>query len=174
MPPKGSKTAQGYELSLGVNNIAPFLFTRLLTPLLISTAAQSPANTVRVIWVASSAVDFSLDKTDIFPLDNLEYREDRSAEFKYAFSKAGNYLHGVEFARRFRREGVVSVSLNPGNLSSELVRHKGVGFKTFKSLLDYPCVNGAYTELFAGLSPVVTVEKNGEWGECSGYNRGRF
>lgn len=33
-PPRGSKTAQGYELQLGTNNIAHFLLTRLLHPVL--------------------------------------------------------------------------------------------------------------------------------------------
>lgn len=30
----------------------------------------------------------------------------------------------------------------------------------------HPPVYGAYTHLFAGLSPGVGVEKSGEWGEC--------
>jgi retinol dehydrogenase-12 len=51
IPPQGSKTKQGYELQLGTNCIAPFLFTKLLTPLLISTAKSSPRGSVRVIWV---------------------------------------------------------------------------------------------------------------------------
>lgn len=40
VPPQDSKTVQGYELQVGMNNIAPFLFTQLLQPVLLSTAAQ--------------------------------------------------------------------------------------------------------------------------------------
>ena len=49
IPPKGSKTEQGYELQLGTNCLAPFLFTKLLTRMLVQTAKSSPAGSVRVI-----------------------------------------------------------------------------------------------------------------------------
>ena len=32
----------------------------------------------------------------------------------------------------------------------------------------YPPIQGAYTELFAGLSPDITQENNGAWSECAG------
>src|ERR1700760_3566899 len=38
IPPQGSLTKQGYELQLGTNCVGPFLFTRCLEPLLVSTA----------------------------------------------------------------------------------------------------------------------------------------
>ena len=31
----------------------------------------------------------------------------------------------------------------------------------------YPAINGAYTELFAALSPEVTMEKSGSYGESA-------
>ena len=37
-PPQGSKSAQGYELHVGTNNVGPHLLTRLLTPMLVATA----------------------------------------------------------------------------------------------------------------------------------------
>jgi retinol dehydrogenase 12 len=52
--PPGSKTKQGYELQLGTNNIAPFLLTKLLTPLLVKTAQTAAKGSVRVVWVSSS------------------------------------------------------------------------------------------------------------------------
>ena len=43
-PAQGSKTAQGYELQLGVNNIGTFMLTKLLTPILVATAkTEAPA-----------------------------------------------------------------------------------------------------------------------------------
>lgn len=33
----------------------------------------------------------------------------------------------------------------------------------------HPTIYGAYTELFAGLSPEVTIEKTGSWSECPKY-----
>lgn len=48
-PAPGSKTAQGYELQLGTNNIGTFLFTKLLTPTLAATAKAETPGTVRVV-----------------------------------------------------------------------------------------------------------------------------
>lgn len=84
---------------------------------------------------------------------------------RYSLSKAGNWLHGVEFAQRHRPEGVVSIPLNPGNLASDLYRYHGLIVRLIIGLITYPLINGAYAELFAGLSPQVTMDKTGEWGE---------
>jgi retinol dehydrogenase-12 len=108
IPPQGSKTKQGYELQLGTNCIAPFLFTKLLTPLLISTAKSSPRGSVRVIWVSSSAAHLGAPKGGI-NMQNLDYKTDKGAGEKYAASKGGNVLHALEFSRRYKAEGVVSV-----------------------------------------------------------------
>lgn len=54
-PVEGAKSAQGFELQLGVNNVGTQLLTKLLTPILAATARQEPAGTVRVVWLSSSA-----------------------------------------------------------------------------------------------------------------------
>lgn len=166
-PPQGSKTAQGYELQLGVNNVGTFLFTKLLTPALVRTArAEEDPAAVRVVWVASSAAETPVAPVGGVDMANLDYRDDKSVFYKYAVSKAGNYLHGAEFARRHRDDGVVSVPLNPGNLDSDLWRGlPAIALVVLKYFVLHPTVFGAYTELFAGLSPEVTLEKSGEWGE---------
>ena len=83
---------------------------------------------------------------------------------KYAVSKAGSALYALQFRNLHGRDGVVSVTLNPGNLSSELQRHGGAIW-SFAKLFFYPPVNGAYTELFAGLAPEAAVLKGNEWGK---------
>lgn len=107
IPESGSKTAQGYELQLGVNNLGHFLFTHFVTPLLVSTAKTAPKNSVRVIWVSSSAADFAPKPAIDF--DNMDYHNDESRAYKYSRSKAGNALHAVEFTRRFADSGVLSL-----------------------------------------------------------------
>ncbi|KAJ8104638.1 hypothetical protein OPT61_g10651 [Boeremia exigua] len=94
---------------------------------------------------------------------NLDYARDKFAFQKYAVSKAGNVLHALQFRNLYEKEGIVSVSLNPGNLSSELTRHAGLFGKLVVLLLTYPPVNGAYTEFFAGLAPEVKNLKQNEW-----------
>lgn len=107
-PPKGSKTKQGYEMTLGTNCIGPFLFTKLLTPRLVETARSEVKGGVRVVWVSSSAAQASAPKGGL-DVGNLDYKVERSQWVKYAVSKGGNVLHAMEFARRFGGEGVVSV-----------------------------------------------------------------
>ena len=122
-PPQGSKTAQGYELQLGTNDLGHFLFTKLLTPVLIETAKVEPPNTVRVVWISSTSAERFSPKPGGIPIDKLDYHEDKPTLYKYAVSKAGNYLHATEYARLHGKNGIVSVSLNPGNLDSDLGRY---------------------------------------------------
>ncbi len=108
-PPEGSKSAQGYELQLGTNNLGPFLFTQLLTPTLVETAKASPEGNVRVVWVSSSAAEHLLPCEGGIDVDNLDYKKPIFYAFKYGVSKAGNYYHATEYARRHRQDGIVSL-----------------------------------------------------------------
>lgn len=176
-PAAGSKTVQGYELQLGVNNIGTFMFTQLLTPILIRTAKSEPANTVRVVWVSSSGAEWLSPKPGGVPIDNLDdynvYSEKKSPMYRYGVSKGGNYLHSVEFAKRYASTGVLSVALNPGNLDSDLYRTQTtLGRKFLQNTFLYPSIYGAYTELFAGLSPDVKSEHNGSWSKWFSFFAG--
>lgn len=163
-PPLGTKTAQGYELQLGVNNIGTFMFTKLLTPTLVATAKTEPSGSVRVVWVSSSAAEGVAPKGGV-PVSELDTYKPKSTFTAYAISKAGNYLHGVEYARRYKSAGIVSVPLNPGNLDSELWRTQGPLMTwALKTFVLHPRVYGAYTQLFAAFSPSVTLERSGDWG----------
>ncbi|KAL9087507.1 MAG: hypothetical protein Q9165_006618 [Trypethelium subeluteriae] len=158
------KTAQGHELGLGVNCIGTFLFTRLLTPTLSATAkAESGAGgTVRVVWLSSFGLELFAHESVGVSLDNLDYHIPKPATDRYGISKCGAWALAVEFAKRHKADGIISVPVNPGNLRSELPRDQGTVLKIVAKLLGYPVVNGAYTELFAGLSPQVTLE-NSDW-----------
>ncbi|KAH8594346.1 hypothetical protein B0O99DRAFT_514332 [Bisporella sp. PMI_857] len=162
IPPKDSTTAQGHELQLGVNNIGHHMFTKLLSPVLISTAKTEPSGSVRIVWVSSSAGERSPQGG--VPMDNLDYHKEEGQFAKYTISKAGNYLQATEFAKRLKNDGVVSVSLNPGNLDSNLWQYQGsLARMLIRTLILHPVINGAYTELFAGLSPQITIEKTAQW-----------
>lgn len=170
-----AKSAQGFEMHIGTNCLGTFLFTKLLTPILVATAKSEPQGTVRAIWVSSSGTEFFGEKSVGLSIDTVEdqiYK--KPALQRYGLSKAGNWLHGVEYARRYTSEGVISIPLNPGNLGSDLYRDTGLFTKIFTKLITYPSVNGAYTELFAGLSPAVTIERSGDWGKCSPIMKSMF
>jgi retinol dehydrogenase-12 len=108
VPPQGSQTKQNYELQLGTNNVAPFLFTKLLAPILSKTAKESPVGSVRVVWVASSAAARFSPEGGV-NMSNLDYKKDESAWHKYGVSKAGNILHATEFAKRYKSDGIISI-----------------------------------------------------------------
>lgn len=161
-----AKTVQGYERHLGVNVLAHFLFTKLLSPLLVSTAKREPPNTVRVIWVSSMGLETMGEKSKGMSLDYVNYWPAMSPLERYGLSKAGNWLHAVEMARRFRTDGVISMPVNPGHLSSELNREGSMMFKTAMNIVaNYPCINGAFVHLWAACSPDVTLERSGDWGK---------
>ena len=162
-PEKGAKTAQGYELQLGVNDLGTFALTQLLTSTLVSTAKSSPAGSTRVVWASSSAGESVPVKTFA---DNFRRPDDLPSHTQYFMSKLGNYLHAAEFAAQHKSENLVSVSLNPGNLDSELWRTQGPFVSwMLRRLVLYPPVYGAYTNLFAAFSPEVTLERSGSYSE---------
>lgn len=82
----------------------------------------------------------------------------------YEASKAGTWFISREFARHYKKDGIVSVCLNPGYL-------KTVSFDGTPALVMFimnrvmlsESIFGAYTELFAGLSPEVTLENSGAY-----------
>ncbi|KAN0096654.1 NAD(P)-binding protein [Hyaloscypha variabilis] len=161
-PPAGSKTVQGYESQLGTNCLGPFLFTHLLRPLLVKTAASSPRDSVRVCWTSSLMAEAAVPK-GVIDFEDINGEKGVSQRVLYSQSKAGNIFLGWEFARRNGAEGVISVTLNPGNLRSPLQRYASCLENTVNGILLYPPVFGAYTELFAGLSPDITSASNGSY-----------
>ena len=112
VPPQGSTTKQGYEKQLGTNNVAPFLLTKLLHPMLAKTASTAPKDSVRVVWVSSSGAEVYSPKGGV-DMDNLDYKKKKNLWWKYGTSKAGNVLHSGEFAKRFQNEGIISVVVIP-------------------------------------------------------------
>lgn len=168
-PPKGSVTPQRVELQMGTNCLGPFLFTRLLTPVLQRTAASQPAGAVRVTWAASLATMFApRGGVSLDAHGGPKLFGDRVTD--YAQSKAGNALLAREYqARVGDAAGIVSNAWNPGNLKTPLQRHQTAieGFVT--NLMTYEPKYGGYTELFAGWSPEAGERANrskyiGPWG----------
>lgn len=161
-----AKTAQGHERHLGVNVLAHFLFTKLLSPLLVATAKVEPPNTVRVIWVSSMGLETMGETSKGMSMEYVDYWPALSPLERFGLSKAAKWLYGVEMARRFRADGVISMPVNPGHLSSELNREGSWMFKMAMELVaNYPCYNGACVHLWAAFSREVTLETSGDWGE---------
>ncbi|TWU73162.1 hypothetical protein ED733_003238 [Metarhizium rileyi] len=61
---------------------------QLLAPLLESTAQSALTDSVRVVWVSSSAVD-AFSPSGGVVMDKLDYKADKNTYHKYGVSKAG-------------------------------------------------------------------------------------
>lgn len=114
------KTAQGHELNLGVNWIATFLFTKLLTPLLAQAAKSEPAGLVRVTWPSSFATEMYGETNEGIDIDTISDIINKPTTLRYGISKTGAWELGVEYAKQHAADGIVSIPLNPGNLTLEL------------------------------------------------------
>ncbi|KAI6082215.1 NAD(P)-binding protein [Hypoxylon rubiginosum] len=158
-PPLGSVSKQGTELQLATNCIGPFFLTQLLLPLLEKAAADSPAASVRVVWASSQIVDLQPPPGGI-DIDAVR-TPPKDRGLNYINSKVGNCLLSSELARRVGpSHGIVSVAQNPGGSATNLFRDNPWMKYLAYPLLHHPRKN-AHTELYAGLSPDITIEKNG-------------
>jgi retinol dehydrogenase-12 len=152
-PPAGSKTEQGHDLELGVHCLSGFLLARLLEPIMKATAAlpDTPRGSVRVVWVASLlnlgtppggvAFDAQGNPVQLKAMDN------------YMQSKGGVYLLSHEFSVRSKDTGISHVSLHPGLMKTELQRYGPPPMRLIMGAVFKGPKYGAYTEMYAGLSP---------------------
>jgi len=112
------KTADGFEMQIGVNHLGHFLLTDLLLPAL---KAGAPA---RVVIVSSCFHDKAMGREGKIDLDDLffEKREYDGWE-AYAQSKLANLMHAQGLAKRLEGTGVTAVSVHPGWVRTNLARH---------------------------------------------------
>ncbi|KAF2242505.1 NAD(P)-binding protein [Trematosphaeria pertusa] len=161
LPPARSKTKQGYELQTGSNTLAPFLLTELLTPLMVRTVKQQGPGSVRILWVASSAAEL-FSPTNGVDMNNSN-GDGVSSGTQYGVSKGGMVLLSQEYAKRYKVDGVISVSMNPGNQKTNLRRHVNPLLAIAFGWMSHDPIKGAYTELFSGFSEDITLENSGCW-----------
>jgi NAD(P)-dependent dehydrogenase (short-subunit alcohol dehydrogenase family) len=156
---EGSLTIQGYERQLATNCLSPYLFTQLLLPMLCSTAEISPPNTVRVVWSSSQIVDVvaPLGGIDMSTITMPCYDD----IFSYTRSKTGNWFLASELAREVGYRGIISITHNPGGVKTGIMRYESSLIRLFVRPLLHPAKYGAYTELWAGVSSMITQGENG-------------
>ncbi|KAI0453362.1 hypothetical protein F5B21DRAFT_287433 [Xylaria acuta] len=163
----GERTAQDLEVFMGVHCVATLLFTRLLLPQLkaaVAAAGPSGAGKTRVVWTSSGLMDSGAPSNgvDFGVLD----RGFRDRVTNYAASKAGTWFLAREFARRHGGgdDGILSVTLNPGNLRTGSFKGTAAPlYFVLNAFMLHDPEFGAYTELYAGLSPELKIEHNGTY-----------
>ncbi|KAJ7200055.1 NAD(P)-binding protein [Mycena rebaudengoi] len=153
LPPANEVTAAGHDLCFGVNVLGHFYLTKLLMPVLLAAVADS-GEKVRVVNTSSSTNYLAKINFDTFK-DGPARRRQTPVNL-YSQSKWGNVVFAAELARQFGTDGIVSTSLNPGNLKdTNLTKHVTGGYLYWmiRAVQIYPPEYGALTQLYAGTSP---------------------
>ena len=162
MPPSGSKTPQGHELQMGTNCLGPYLFTRLLLPILRDTAKSAAPAGVRVIFTSSISTESAPEGgICLAELDPSAHSNDQRRN--YSMSKAGNWILASEFHRRTQQDGIVCLTQNPGNLRTKIWDTAPLPARIGMKMLLHDPKLGAYTELWAGFSEDVKSEDGGRY-----------
>jgi len=127
-----------------------------------------------VTWAGSLAVDMLSPKPGGMDLASTGAPKIlNSKEANYGQSTCGNLFLASEAARRYGRDGIISVCWNPGNLKTELKRHMNRILAMILNLGLHEPKFGAYTELNAGLGKQITPSNNGcyviPWGRIGSF-----
>ena len=163
IPPKGSKTKQDYELQIGIV-FGHHLLQKFLTPLVLNAVKKD--FTPRVAWLTSGAHFKSP------PNGGIEWGSFKDASKcdqipSYGQSKAAVVYLAYSYGQLHKN--VISLSVNPGLLDTDLSRSFPRMGQFIMKLVAHPTVYGSYTELFAALSPDVTLKDSGRyigpWGQ---------
>jgi retinol dehydrogenase 12 len=151
--PRYQKSADGYELTVAVNHLAPFLLTNLLLDRLrasavVSAPASAPGRIVpaRIVTVASQAHRGA--RLDLRTWLNPAGWSPLQA---YSRSKLCNILFTRVLARRLADRSVVAACLHPGVIATKIADSAGsvvgFGWRLAKPFMASP-EKGARTALF--------------------------
>jgi NAD(P)-dependent dehydrogenase (short-subunit alcohol dehydrogenase family) len=139
-------TRDGFEMTFGVNHLAPFLLTNLLLE------RMKTSGSARIVNVASIAhrrahLDFA----------DLQSERDYSWLKAYSNSKLANILFTRELARRLQGTPVTANCLHPGLVATSIARSgfwPRLGMRLGRPFLISPA-RGAETSLYLATSPEV-------------------
>ncbi|HTU39268.1 MAG TPA: SDR family NAD(P)-dependent oxidoreductase [Acidimicrobiales bacterium] len=106
-------TADGFETQFGTNHLGHFLLTALLNPAL--QAGEAP----RVVTLTSAGHS----RADVDLEDPNFERTEYSPWVAYGQAKTANALFARELARRAGPSGLLSFSVHPGGIITDLGRH---------------------------------------------------
>ncbi|MCL4148752.1 UNVERIFIED_CONTAM: hypothetical protein GTU68_015104, partial [Idotea baltica] len=152
-------TPEGFEWTLGINHLGPFLLTNLLVDLL---AASAPARIINVSSENHRGAKSGLDFTD------LQMTGGYGSSRAYAASKLANILFTVELDRRFSDQGVTARALHPGVVATNFgkgagsPRWMGVAMTLLKPFLSTP-EKGAATSVHLATAQAAELDLGIYW-----------
>ncbi|KAI4871240.1 hypothetical protein NFI96_019763 [Prochilodus magdalenae] len=153
------KTADGFEMQIGVNHMGHFLLTYLLLDLIKRSV---PA---RIISVSSMAHKWGTINLDDL---NSEKRYDKSKA--YSQSKLANVLFTRSLAKKLEGTGVTTYALHPGVVQTELWRHLNRPQQAaiwFIKPFTKTSVQGAQTTIYCAVAPELEAESGKYYSDCA-------
>lgn len=138
-----AETADGLEMQLAVNHLAPFLLTRLLLDPLRAAGAA------RVVALSSEA-----HRRGRVPWDDLQGTRRYSGLQRYCDTKLMNLLFTAELARRVEGTGVTANAMHPGVVGTELLFGGFAPLRLFRRFLRTP-EQGARTAVWLASDPAI-------------------
>lgn len=142
--PKRAMTEDGFEATLQINHLAPFLLTDILLPAL---RAAAPA---RIVTVSSRASSFGR-----VAFDDLNLAKGWGAMASYGQSKLANIMMTYALARRLEGTGVTATAVHPGFVASNFGnkgRLSNFGWRLLRPF-QISAEKGAENSLYAAASP---------------------
>lgn len=164
LPSPVGRTADGFELQIGVNHLGHFYLTALLTPRLVASA---PSRVVIVSSRASEHGDLSALEDDLDWAAGLPGSWLANAR-AYCDSKLANALHARALATRLRGTRVTVAAVHPGAVRTQLFRDVpllGAYADTLLAPVTHALMKsawqGAQTTLYAALDDAVVPANSG-------------
>src|SRR3954471_22988715 len=113
-PTRRKLSADGIDLTLAVNHLAPFLLTHELLPVLRRGALEKAARVVTVISM--------FERFGRIAFDDLQGKRSWIGPLAYTQSKLANVLFTYELASRLGGTGITANCVDPGLVATDLMR----------------------------------------------------
>ena len=162
MAPPLSKTAQGFELQLGINHLGHFLLTERLRPRMTAGRIVNVSSGLHTRGSGARLLE-TLD-------DDNAYERRKYVPFDaYGDSKLANILFTRALAKRLPLS-VLAFSLHPGVIPTNLSRSMGAlgaVFRTVGRLFMKTVAQGAATSVFAATAPELEGSSGAYLSDCA-------
>ncbi|KAI8588094.1 short chain dehydrogenase [Geranomyces variabilis] len=146
----------GFETQFQTNHVGHYLFTRLLLPIIKSTAAL-PLTSVRIVNVSSLAHYFTRGTMTFETLEDVN-QDFGSAWLRYGQSKLANLLFTKALQQRLDEKNIYVNAVHPGLINSglwssgNLISRVSSAFGSLTMISPY---KGSLTQLYCATSPEI-------------------
>lgn len=150
-------TDDGFERTFGVNHLGPFLLTELLLDRIKESAPSRIVNVASIAHTKAKGIDWEAVRQPTRSMTGLP---------EYEVSKLCNVLHAKELAQRLEGTGVVTSSLHPGVIASDVWRSVPWGIRHLMKLFMKSNEEGAATTIHCATSEQAGKETGLYYDDC--------